>query len=46
MEGRDPLLWRDKRKRMRGYGSVRLYLDMRKATDQEMEKWRMNQFLT
>ena len=29
-EGRDPLLWRDKGKRKRGWGSIGLYLDKRK----------------
>ena len=33
MEGRDPLLRRDKGKRKRGWGSVGLYLDKRKTTD-------------
>ena len=32
MEGRDPLLWRDKRKRKRVCGSVELYLDKRKMS--------------
>ena len=41
MEGRDPLLWRDKRKRKRGCKRVGLYLDKRKTMDQRtknMEK--------
>ena len=37
-EGRDSLLWRDKRKRNRGCGSVGLYLYKRKNTDHGMEK--------
>ena len=28
-EGRDPLLWRDKGKRKRVWGSLRLYVDKR-----------------
>ena len=38
MAGRDPLLWRDKRKRKRGCGRVGLYLDKRKIMDWGMEK--------
>ena len=37
-EERDPFLWRDKRKRKRGCGSVGLYLDKRKITDRGIEK--------
>ena len=32
MEEREPLLWRDKRKRKRGCGSVEMYLDKRKTS--------------
>ena len=38
MEGRDSLLWRDKRKGKRDCGSVGLYLDKRKTTGKGMEK--------
>ena len=43
-EGKDLLLWGDKRKRKRGCGSVGLYLDKRKT--RKRKKWRKNQFLT
>ena len=33
MEGRDPLLWRDKGKRKRGLESIGLYLEERKTMD-------------
>ena len=38
MEKKGPLLWRDKRKRKKGCGSIRLYLDKRKITNQGTEK--------
>ena len=38
MEGRDPLLQRDKRKRKIGNGSVGLYLDKRKTMDPGNQK--------
>ena len=31
--GRDPLLWREKRKGKRGWGSIGLYLDKRKTME-------------
>ena len=37
MEGRDPLLQRDKGKRKSIWRSLRLYLDKRKTMDQEEE---------
>ena len=37
-EGKDLLLWREKRKRKRGYGSVGLNLDKRKTVDWGTEK--------
>ena len=37
-DGRDSLLQRDKGKRKRGWGSVGLYLDKRKTTDQDGER--------
>ena len=36
-EGRNPLLGRDKGKRKSGWGSIGLYLDKRKASDQDGE---------
>ena len=36
MEGRDPLLRRDKGKRKGGWGSVGLYLDKEKTRDQPL----------
>ena len=39
-ERRDPLLWRDTRKRKKGCGSVGLYLDKRKIMEQGTEKKR------
>lgn len=38
MERRDSFQQRDKRERKTGWGSVRLYLDKRKTTDQGSEK--------
>ena len=38
MDGRDPLLQRDKRKRKRGWESVRLHLGKRKTTDQDGQR--------
>ena len=37
MEGRDPLLQRDKGKRTSGWGNIGLYLDKRKTLDWDRE---------
>ena len=38
MEGKDPLLWRDKGKRKKAWGNKGLYLDNRKTLDQDGER--------